>query len=240
MERFAGYTFSDWPDEGLVEAVRRFRRTVVTRLEQRTLSSPTLTIELRDGDYSQTGQTGFLHLPDGSTVADPNGVPGSIRFTLDFGTVFALESHDEFYSQPYGRRHWARQGVTQQTLLEVVNEPDPWILQLIEDNPGNGVFPFSGPPVMASAETLARQPHWPTPTGRFYLSDAPIETGIDVLISPAPTNPEERAEAARLIAQREAELRAQPRYRHLFIASDTCMVEVLCDRLPTWEWVDGA
>ncbi|MFC5847728.1 hypothetical protein [Deinococcus petrolearius] len=34
-----------------------------------------------------------------------------------------------------------------------------------------------------------------------------------------------------------AEMVSKPRYRHLFIASETHMLEVLCEDLPAWEVV---
>ena len=57
--------------------------------------------------------------------------------------------------------------------------------------------------------------------------------------SPTPEQlAEAQAERVRLKAEREAELRSKPRYRHLFIASDSHMLEILCEELPRWEWVE--
>lgn len=56
--------------------------------------------------------------------------------------------------------------------------------------------------------------------------------------------PEQRAEfdaAVKRNQEAQAALeRARPRYRHLFIASNSVMVEILCEGLPRWEWAEVA
>ena len=123
LKRFADYTFLDWPDEGLLEAAECFLRPVVTRLELNFMGSPALLIEVRDGQYYPDGRTGVFHAPDVTLIPDPNGSPGMLRLTWE-GTVFALETYGEFYSQPYGRRNWAGLNTRRHTFYEVKGEPD--------------------------------------------------------------------------------------------------------------------
>ncbi|MGI8747408.1 MAG: hypothetical protein ACR2J4_03515 [Deinococcus sp.] len=240
MERFARYTFAPWPDEGLREAVRVFRRPYVTRADLRFDALTTLLIELKDSAYSASGETGEWVDEHGVRHADPNGSPGTLRLSWE-RPIFALESYDEFYSRPYAHAYAWRKENPSLAFLEIVSEPDAWIQELLADNPDTGVFPTSGTPVMVRDDLRAQNPSWPEPTGRFYPPGGAVDLGLDVLISfagtPIPRQMAEmRAEAEKLRAQREAEARTRPRYRHLFIASESHMLEVLCEALPRWEW----
>lgn len=105
-----------------------------------------------------------------------------------------------------------------------------------------GAFPPYGPPVAVRPETLADNPSWPEPTGRFYRPGDQVSGGLDVLVSwPDGEEPDLGAlqtQARQMREQWEAEQRPRPRYCHLFIASDSGMVEVLCAGLPTWTRVE--
>lgn len=221
LERFLQYGFAPWPDEELRAVVDAFARPMVTRLEQRWTDAVGLTVELSDMDA-----------PDGGAV---------VRLEWDsfHARVFALEVFDEFYSEPYARAYAWRPGTERRFLHEIVTDPDPWIEEILADNPAVGVFPPYGPPVAARPDTLAQNPSWPEPTGRFYRPGDEVAGGLGVLIScPDGEEPDRsalNAQAQQVRAQWEAEQRERPRYRHLCIASDSGMVEVLCAGLPTWE-----
>ncbi len=216
LDRFAQYTFLDWPDEGLL-AANRFLRPMVTRLELNLASSPSLLIELRDMQYSPDGRTSVFHAPDGSLIPDPNGLPGTLRLTWE-GRVFALETYEEFYSQPYGERNWAGLETKQHTFYEVRGEPDAWVEEMLTDNPATAVFPPYGEPIPVTIASWGKD-------------------------EAAPTS-EELAEL-QVQAHEEARKRyeayyRQPLYRHLFIASESHMIELLTDGdLPTWSWLPG-
>lgn len=248
MERFARYTFAPWPDEALLETVTRFRMPVVVRVVQnfRSGSEPRLLIEVEDAAYSPTGETGRFRGEDGKWQAHHNGIPGILRLTWDVasGSLFALESYDEFYSRPYAHAYAWRKGSERRFLHEIVSEPDAWIEELLADNPDTGVFPVSGVPVMVREDLRTQNPSWGEPTGRFFPPTARLEDGgthaLFFKLSGEPPTPGEEAEIERRKSEMRAEMLSQPRYRHLFIASGSHMLEVLCENLPTWEWVEAS
>ncbi|WP_412028515.1 hypothetical protein [Deinococcus yunweiensis] len=224
-DRFSRYEFAPWPDKGLSAAVNALARPMVTRLEQRWADSPALTVELSDMDAPE----------DGRPV---------VRLEWDsfHRQVFALEVFDEFYSGPYAHAYAWRRGTERRFLHEIVNFPNPWIEEILADNPAVGAFPPYVPPVAARPEMLADNPSWPEPTGRFYRPGDQVSGGLDVVIS-WPDGEEAdlgalQAEGRQMREQWEAEQRSRPRYRHLCIASDSGMVEVLCAGLPTWTRVE--
>lgn len=246
MERFARYAFAPWPDAALLEAAARFRMPVIVQVVQdfRSGSAPRLLIEIEDAAYSPTGQTGRFRGEDEKWQAHPNGTPGTLRLTWDAGSgcLFALESYDEFYSRPYAHAYAWKKDSEPRFLHEVVNEPDAWIEELLADNPDTGVFPMFGSPVMVRDDLRAQNPSWGEPTGRFFPPTARLEDGgrhYDFFnTSGEPFTPEEQGEIERRKSDMRDEMLARPRYRHLFIASETHMLEVLCGDLPTWEWVE--
>lgn len=244
MERFARYTFAPWPDAALLEAAARFRMPVVVRVVQnfRGGSEPRLLIEVEDAAYSETEETGRFRGEDGEWDHSPNGTPGTLRLTWDFTTVYALESYDEFYSRPYAHAYAWRKRSERRFLHEIVSEPDAWIEELLADNPDTGVFPMSGVPVMVREDLRTQNPSWGEPTGRFFPPTARLEDGgthaLFFKSSGEPLTPEEEAEIERRKSEMRAEMLSRPRYRHLFIASDSHMLEMLCGDLPTWEWVE--
>lgn len=242
MERFARYTFAPWPDEALLEAAARFRMPLITRVEQRFSSSPPLMVEVEDAAYSETGEPGRFLGEDGEWHRHPNGTPGTLRLTWEFTTVYALESYDEFYSRPYAQAYAWKKGIKRRFLHEIISEPDAWIEELLADNPDTGVFPMSGAPVMVREDLRAQNPSWGEPTGRFFSPTARLEDGgthpVFFKASGEPFTPEDEAETERQKAAMREEMLGKPRYRHLFIASESHMLEVLCGDLPSWEWVE--
>lgn len=253
--RFAQAQFALWPDEGLLEAVASFpgdwMSILRTDLDHRR---GRLTVDLADEFYRASEEDGWTVGPDGKP--DPRHHDRLLRLTWESrfeghthfpNQVFALESYDEFYAGPYGTFHPVRQGLPQSWLYEVVNDPSPWITEMLEENDNTDVFPPYGVPVAVSERERRRNPHL-KPTGRFFPEDArPEDTGrgTDFLWpGPPPSTPAEWEERQGHFgqlwrAQWEA-TRRRPRYRHLLIASGTHLLEVLCEDLPTWEWVSGS
>lgn len=253
--RFAQATFALWPDEGLLEAVRSFPGDWINILRtDLNHARSSLTVDLADEFYRASEADGWQVGPDGQP--DPRHHARLLRLTWESrweghvhfaNQVFALESYDEFYGGPFGTFHPSRQGVPHSWLYEVVNDPSPWITEMLEENNNTDTFPPYGVPVAVSERERRLNPHL-KPTGRFLPEDAtPEDTGRGtdvVLLRPQPLTPEEWAEAQAQFgqvqrAQWEA-TRRRPRYRHLLIASNSHLLEVLCEDLPTWAWVSGS
>ncbi|WP_291424346.1 hypothetical protein [Deinococcus sp.] len=234
--RYARYQFAPWPDPALLEAVQSFEGEglVTQRLEQ---SRDGLTIDLSDNRYD----------PPDDTARVTGRHSRLLRLEWPFeNSVFALESYDEFYAGPWNTFHPSRQGVQSPGLYEVVNEPDPWIAEILAENNNTDTFPpYGSNPVMLSGRTRQMNPHL-RETGRFFPADAPLAasgTATDYhfwtgLQPPAPGELEKALAEARAKTEARWEARKQkPRYRHLFIASETCLLEILCEDLPRWTWV---
>lgn len=244
MERFVEYTFAPWPDGELLEKVIPFRMPGITRVEQKFNADPALLVEIGDMAYSAGGSTGRHLGEDGEWHADPNGAPGRVRLIWDGfdSTIFALECYDEFYSRPYAHAYAWKKNSERRFLHEIISEPDTWIMEILEDNPDTGMFPTGGQPVAALDSFLERNPSTGKPTGRFFPPDAQLsDSGTHPIFfkaSGASLTPEDEAEIEQRRAEMLADLLAKPRYRHLFIASDTHMLEILCAGLPRWEWVE--
>ncbi len=240
--RYAQYQLTHWPDPALLEAVQSFEGEclVTQRLEQ---SRDGLTVDLSDNRY---------YPPDDPNAAlDVGSHHRLLRLEwLDFGEggsnrVFALESYDEFYGGPWLTYHPSRQGVQSPGLYEVVNEPDPWIAEILAENGGTDVFPPSGDPVMLSEWAREMNPHL-RETGRFFPADAPLSASgtsspVSIWIGPQSAESDEREKAlAEARAKSEARWEARklrPRYRHLFLVTGTSLLEILCEDLPRWTWV---
>jgi len=251
--RFAQAQFALWPDEELLEAVRSLPGEQVSILHtDLNHTQGTLTVDLADEFYRAPGEGGWREAPGGGP--DPRHHHRLLRLTWESrweghiyhpNQVFALESYDEFYAGPYGTFHPTRQGLPPSLLYEVVNDPSPWITEMLEENDNTDVFPPYGVPVAVSEREQVLNPHFKA-TGRFFPPDArPSDTGSDfILDGPEPFTPEQWAEArAEMARVRDAQWQAQrrrPRYRHLLIASNTHILEVLCGDLPTWAWVSGS
>ncbi|MDL2344904.1 hypothetical protein QOL99_12185 [Deinococcus sp. MIMF12] len=253
--RFAQARFALWPDEGLLEAVRSSpgKWTSILRTELNHARG-TLTVDLADEFYRASEADPWQEGPDGGP--DPRHHSRLLRLTWESrweghihrsNAVFALESCDEFYAGPFGTFHPVRQGLPAALLYEVVNDPSPWITEMLEENNNTDTFPPYGVPVAVSERERARNPHLKL-TGRFFPQDArPEDTGSssDFFWSgPQPPTPEQWAGAqAEIARQQDAQWQTQrrrPRYRHLLIASGTHLLEVLCGDLPAWEWVSGS
>lgn len=226
--RFARYEWGPWPDERLRRAADGLTGTLfyIRRLEHRFYGSDTLVVELTDNDFLDEG-----------TVPEPRHHRRVLRLTWT-SRIFALESYDEFYAGPFGIHHPVHQGVPPGNLFEVTNDPDPWIEEILEDNPGTDVFPPYGMPVMVGKRRLEGDMRV---TGRFFGPNAPLSGGgremVVLRASAEPWTAEDWQEPARQQQAARAEMLARPRYRHLFIASETHMLEVLCEDLPIWEIV---
>ena len=80
--------------------------------------------------------------------------------------VYALESYDEFYAGPFGAFHPTRRGVPHSYFYEIVNRPDPWIAEMLEES-GSGIFPPSGQPTLMSERARRLNPSLKE-TGRFF------------------------------------------------------------------------
>lgn len=113
---------------------------------------------------------------------------------------------------------------------------------MLEENDNTDVFPPYGVPVAVSSREGDM-----AVTGRFFPADArPEDTGGSAdytWTGPQPPTPEQQAECQTQAAQlRDAQWQAQrgrPRYRHLLTASNSHILEVLCEDLPTWRWATG-
>ena len=252
--RFAQASFALWPDEGLLDAVQSFPGDWINILRtDLNHARPSLTVDLADEFYRAPDEDGWRGGPDGGP--GPRHHSRLLRLTWENrwegsvhhgNRIFALESYDEFYAGPFGTFHPTGQGVPPSWLYEVVGDPDPWIAEILEENDNTDVFPPYGVPVAVS-ERLREREGDVRVTGRFFPENAqPGETGSDLIFlsGPEPIPSEQWAEAqAEMHRVREAQWRAQrsrPRYRHLLIASNTHLLEVLSEDLPTWAWVTGS
>ncbi|ACO45437.1 hypothetical protein DEDE109153_04145 [Deinococcus deserti] len=220
LQRFLRYEFAPWPDQELLAAAA-FHRPVIVRVQQHFHSSVALEVDLRDADAGELTQTLRLSWQAFETE------------------IYALESYNEFYSGPYAQTYSWKPDNPRRFLHEIVNESDPWIEELLADNSHNGVFPMSGTPVMARQETLARNSSWPPPTGRFFRRDAPLGSDGRHVVGTARQAQHEVKRFNGHLEQMWLNMVNRPRYRHLFIASDTHMLEVLCGDLPTWTWISA-
>ena len=84
---------------------------------------------------------------------------------------------------------------------------------------------------------------WETPTGRYFpTDDKGSDSGVYFWTGETEPTPEQQAEFDAAVKRNQqaqaAPKRTRPRYRHLFIASNSVMVELLCEGLPRWEWVE--
>lgn len=253
--RFAQARFALWPDEELLGAVASLPGEWINILRtDLNHVRGSLTVDLADEFYRAPGSASWVQGPEGRP--DPRQHSRLLRLTWASrweghihlpNQVFALESYNEFYAGPYGTFHPMRQGLAQSWLYEVVNDPSPWITEMLEENDNTDVFPMYGVPVAVSQRERTLNPHL-TPTGRFFPEDArPEDTcrGTDFLWPGSPPSTpaeweERQAHFGQLWRTQWEAARRRPRYRHLLIASNTHLLEVLCEDLPTWEWVSGS
>ena len=228
--RFARYEWAPWPDETLLRAADGFGGDLfyIRRLEHRFYDGETLIVDLTDSDFLTEG-----------TVPEPRHHRRVLRLTWS-SRIFALESYDEFYAGPFGTHHPRRQGVRPSNFFEITNDPDPWIEEILEENNNTDAFPPYGVPVMVSERLRAREGDVPV-TGRFFASNASLNDGgrsVDFFKASGEAFTQAEAdEIARRLEEMRTEMVAKPRYRHLFVASETHMLEVLCEDLPAWEVV---
>lgn len=252
-ERFSQYQWAAWPDEGLVAAAGHLFMPYVTRVEQRLGSEPALVIEVEGEYFADTAQLEAKYAACGTGESGPARM---LRLTwesrweyvdggLDEGGVtlhhseriFFLHTYDEFYAGPFGTFHPFKQGVEANGLYEVVNEPDPWVAEILRENDNTDTFPPYAPTVL--------EYHRDTDTfsgGGRYAAVEKRHRAVYFWTGEEPPTPEQQAEFDDMVernnsAQAELE-RSRPRYRHLFIASESVMVEILCEGLPRWEWVE--
>ncbi|WP_339095362.1 hypothetical protein ACINK0_01975 [Deinococcus sp. VB343] len=254
-ERFSQYQWAAWPDEGLVEAAEHLYMPAVTRVEQRLNSPTALVIELEGEYFADVAQVKAKYEAYGHGVSGPRR---ALRLTWenrweekDGGSngggvtiyhserIFFLQTYDEFYAGPFGTFHPLEQGIKSSGLYEVVNDPDPWILEILRENGNTDTFPPYAPKVLEydrRSDTFNNR-------GRF-ASEETVSSRDYFWTGETEPTPEQRAEfdaAVKRNQEAQAALeRSRPRYRHLFIASDTVMVEILCEGLPRWEWVEVA
>ena len=237
--RFRDARFALWPDPALLGAVATFSGiSAILRTDLNHHSTVNLTVDISDNHYFAPGDPS-APLNEGShhrllRLEWQDRWEGQRLFS---NRIYALESYDEFYAGPFGTFHPTRQGVSSSDFYEVVNDPDPWIAEMLEES-GSGIFPPFGQPVLMSERARRLNPHLKE-TGRFFSPDAPQEaSGVHYdLIGPG-TSEQFRAAQAELQAYWE-EQRLEPRYRHLLIASNSHVLEVLCGDLPQWRWVEG-
>ena len=159
----------------------------------------------------------LLESPSLELELQDESVPDALRLTFE-GRIYALEIYDEFYSQPYGKNYWKKPHARQHTFHQIVGQPDAWVQELLADNPDQAVFP----------------PHRP----------AMFDVIATFKGSPTPQELEEaQQQALELQLKFEREQRERPAYYHLFIVSDSVMVEILCaadvlsGNLCEWSWV---
>ena len=256
-ERFSRYEWAGWPDATLTEQLRHLYLPYVRRLEQSFHGGPELVIELTGEYFADPAQIGakyaaYGHGPAGeertlrltweSRWEEVNGGLGAGGTALHHSErIFFLETYDEFYAGPFGTYHPSRQGVQGAGLYEVVSDPDPWIMEILRENNNTDTFPSYGP----KALEYDRQTGTFSGPGRFLSADwAGDVSGTDFLWTgehkPTPEQSAQMERQIELSRQQQAALdRSRPRYRHLFIASETVMVEMLCEGLPRWAWLPG-
>lgn len=237
--RFHDARFALWPDPALLDAAATLQGyPVILRTELDHRGTVNITVDFSDHHYFSPG--------DPSAALNEGSHHRLLRLewqdrwegTRLFGNrVYALESYDEFYAGPFGTFHPTRQGLPQAFFSEVVNEPDPWIAEMLEKS-GSGIFPPSGDPMLMSEGARSRNPHLKE-TGRFFPADAPQEASGQHAVYFGDATPQE-FQAARDDQQVHwEEQRLKPLYRHLLIASGSHLLEVLCGDLPQWRWVEG-
>lgn len=254
-ERFLQYEWAAWPDEELREAAGHLFMPAVTRVEQRLDGLTALVIELEGEYFADAAQVRAKYEAHGGGT---NGPKRALRLTWASGweerdgglngggvtvhhseRIFFLQTYDEFYAGPFGTFHPHRQGVSSPGLYEVTNDPDPWILEILRENHNTDTFPPYAPKVLEydrRSDTFNNR-------GRF-ASEETVSSSDYFWTGPQPPTPEQQAEfdaAVKRNQQAQAALeRSRPRYRHLFIASNTVMVELLCEGLPRWAWAEVA
>lgn len=252
--RFAQASFALWPDESLLEAVQSFpgERVSILRTELHHASPRALTVDLTDEFYCVSPKDDWIETP--STDPDPRHHSRLLRLTWEDhwkdnvhhgNRIFALESYDGFYAGPFFTFHPTRQGVSPSSLYEVVSDPDPWIAEILEENNNTDVFPPYGVPAAVSQGFREREGDVRV-TGRFFPESAqPHDTGSDYIFSLPDSESitpehwaEAQAEVARVRAAQWQAQRSRPRYRHLLIASNTHLLEILSEDLPHWTWVN--
>ena len=242
-ERFLQYTLAHWPDEELRAAAASLTGLpVIFRSELSHRGATTLTVDFSDNHYYPPN--------DPDAALNPGSHHQLLRLewgdlsgdgTFGINTIFALESYDEFYSGPFLAVDGA--GLSGH-FYEVVNDPNPWIVQILEDNHNTDTFPPYGEPALMSERTRQLNPHL-RETGRFFAPDAPLESSGRIAFhywagSQPPTSDERAAALAEAKAKEQArweEQKRRPRYRHLIIASESHFLEILCEDLPRWSWV---
>lgn len=245
-ERFSRAQFALWPDEGLLAAAATLTgRPVIYRAELNFRGPVNLTVDFSDHHYFPPSD------PDAALNAGSHRRMLRLEWadTWEEGghrgnRIFALESYDEFYAGPFGTFHPTRQGIPQSYFYEVVNEPDPWIAEILDENENTDIFPPYGEPALMSERARRLNPHL-RETGRFFPGDAPRKASgshTDFFwTGPQPPAPGEwEAALAQAKAKQQADWEAQkrrPRYRHLLIASESHFLEILCEDLPRWAWV---
>ncbi|MGX9687861.1 hypothetical protein ACTQ9L_12050 [Deinococcus wulumuqiensis] len=252
-ERFSQYEWAAWPDEELLAQLATMQGMVnIRRIEQNVMGGPGLVVELAD-EFFQTGQVmadgtwphparhnRVLRLTWESRWEERDGGLNGGGVTVHHSErIFFLQTYDEFYAGPFGTFHPHRQGVSSPGLYEVTNDPDPWILEILRENNNTDTFPPYAPKVLEydrRSDTFNNR-------GRF-ASEETVSSSDYFWTGEQPPTPEQQAEfdaAVKRNQQAQAALeRSRPRYRHLFIASNTVMVEILCEGLPRWEWAEVA
>ena len=254
-ERFSQYQWAAWPDEGLCEAAEHLFRPAVTRVEQRLDGLTALIIEIEGEYFADLAQVKAKYEAHGGGAGGPKR---ALRLTWesrweerDVGLnrggvtlhhserIFFLHTYDEFYAGPFGTFHPFKQDVNSPGLYEVVDDPDPWILEILRENNNTDTFPPYAPKVLEYDRRSDTFNNW----GRFASEETVSSSDYFWAAETEPT-PEQQAEfdaAVKRNQEAQAALeRSRPRYRHLFIASNTVMVEMLCEGLPRWEWVEVA
>lgn len=255
-ERFSQYQWAFWPDEALVEAASHLFMPYVTRIEQRLSSEPELLIEI-EGEYfesvpqveakyqaygqGETGRKRALRLTwQNRWIERDGGLSKGGTRVHRLERIYFLETYEEFYAGPFGEFHPYHQGVKGEVLYEVVNDPDPWVMEILRENKNTDTFP----PYPPKSLEYHRETDTFSGPGRFLPPDWQNEHNGSVYFwsGDAPPTPEEQAEFERLVErnkQAQTEYtRSQPLYRHLFISSESVMVEILCSGLPRWEWIE--
>lgn len=265
-ERFSQYEWAAWPDAGLREAAEHLYMPYVTRVEQNLHREPLLLIEIEGEYFADAAQVRAKYRSYGGGAGGPKqalrltwgsrweerggGLNGGGVTVYHLEHIYALETYPEEYSEPYARSYSWNSDAPDcgSTFLEVVSDPDPWITEILNDSPSYGVFPLGGRAVQVHLEKWAENEGlgWETPTGRYYPADfgGTMSDGAYFWTGEQPPTPEQKTKfeaAVKRNQEAQAALeRSRPRYRHLFIASNSVMVEILCEGLPRWEWVEVA
>ena len=167
-ERYRNAQFALWPDPGLLDAAATLTGLpVILRTELNHHGMINLTVDFSDNHSFPPG--------DPSAALDEGSHHRLLRLEwrdrwegqrLYSNRLYALESYDEFYAEPFGAFHPTRQGVPHSYFYEIVNEPDPWIAEMLEES-GSGIFPPSGQPTLMSERARRLNPSLKE-TGRFF------------------------------------------------------------------------